>query len=120
MEDTQYYTLRLDYERLVAALCYPMPVLAAAVLASERMKEKAHLRFHALQALALCLVLIVVNVSLATATFGLGLPCVALLWLTLPLWPAYLVYTRGRCELPVLADFIRKSGWVDVAEREVR
>jgi uncharacterized membrane protein len=117
MEDTRYHTLKLDYERVVAALCYPVPVLAVAVLASGR-KEKAHLRFHAVQALTLCLALLVVNVSLVTATFGLGIPCVAFLWLALPLWPAYRVYTRGGCELPVLADFIRKSGWGDVAEGE--
>jgi uncharacterized membrane protein len=106
-----------EYDRLVAALAYPLPILAVAALVSEEMRARPFLKFHALQSLVLAAALAAVGLLFGLVTFGLGFPCATFAWVAAPLWPAYHVYTRGAYEIPVIADFIQGQGWVDTKTR---
>ncbi len=106
-----------DDDRVLAALSYPLPILALFVLVSEEKRARPFLKFHAVQALTLCLVLAIVSLLVSLVTYGLGCVCTAPLWITLPLWPAYQVYHRGAYEAPVLCGFVRRRGWVDTETR---
>jgi uncharacterized membrane protein len=106
-----------ERDRLLAALAYPLPMLAVAALVSDEMRARPFLKFHALQSLVLAAALAAVGLLFGLATFGLGFPCATLAWVAAPLWPAYHVYTRGAYEIPVIAGFIRGQGWVDTQTR---
>jgi uncharacterized membrane protein len=95
----------------MAALSYPIPVVAIVILLSETNKERPFQKFHAVQALAFWAVLTVIGIILAVVTLGFGTLCLPVLWLV-SLWPAYESYQGKYLELPVIADFIRNQGWV--------
>jgi uncharacterized membrane protein len=99
-------------ERGLAVLMYPLPVLACAALVLPGLKANAFLKFHALQALTLCLMLALVNLIVGLTMYGLGCMCTAPLWIAVPLWPAYLVYRQGTYDMPLVASFARRRGWV--------
>ena len=101
----------MNNDKLLACLAYPLPVIALVVLASEEMRARDFLKFHAIQALALCLILSAVHLALAMATYGLGCACSTPLGLLAPLWPAYKLYTLGAYEMPLVADFIYRRRW---------
>jgi uncharacterized membrane protein len=100
-----------DNDKLMAALSYPIPIVAIVILLSEANKVRPFQKFHAVQALAFWVVLTVVAIIVSVVTLGIGTLCFPVLWL-ISLWPAYQSYQGEYMEMPVLTDFIRKQGWV--------
>ena len=100
-----------DNDKLMAALSYPIPIVAIAILLSETNKVRPFQTFHAVQALAFWVVLGAITFVLCIVTAAIGILCFPVLWLV-SLWPAYEAYQGKYTEIPVLTDFIRKQGWV--------
>ncbi len=116
-----------DNDKLIAALSYPIWIVALVPLLTEG-KNRPFQKYHAVQSLVLNIVLWIVITLLvcvlmvfsgviAAATAGLGVCagfcgfCPLLLWL-ITLYYAYLAYQGQYFEIPVLTDFIVKQGWV--------
>lgn len=106
-----------DNDKLMAALSYPIFIVAIVILLSETNKARPFQKFHAVQALAvnvacmivfsiLCLILSV-TVVLACLT-----PVPAIAWLGYMLYLAYKAYEGEYVEVPWVTEFIRKQGWV--------
>jgi uncharacterized membrane protein len=100
-----------DNDKLMAALSYPIPIVAIVILLSETNKVRPFQKFHAVQALAFWVALIVIAIVLSLVTFGIGTLCFPVMWLV-SLWPAYEAYQGKSVNIPVLTDFTRKQGWV--------
>ena len=100
-----------DNDKLMAALSYPIPIVAIVILVSETNRVRPFQKFHAVQALAFWVVLIVVGIAFSLVTLGIGSLCFPLFWLV-SLWPAYQAYQGEYMEMPILTDFIRNQGWV--------
>jgi uncharacterized membrane protein len=100
-----------ENDKLMAALSYPIPIVAIVILLSETNKVRPFQKFHAVQSLAFWVVLTVIAIVVSIITLGIGTLCFPVLWL-ISLWPAYEAYQGKYMELPVLTDFIRKQGWV--------
>ncbi|UCC89173.1 MAG: DUF4870 domain-containing protein [Anaerolineales bacterium] len=100
-----------DNDKLMAALSYPIPILAIVILLSETNKARPFQKFHAVQALAFWVVVSVIGIVLSIVTLGIGALCFPVLWLV-SLWPAYKSYQGEYMEMPVITDFIRNQGWV--------
>lgn len=100
-----------DNDKLMAALSYPIPIVAIVILLSETNKVRPFQKFHAVQSLVFWVALAVIAIVVSIVTFGIGTLCFPILWLV-SLWPAYEAYQGKYMELPVLTDFIRKQGWV--------
>jgi uncharacterized membrane protein len=100
-----------DNDKLLAALSYPVPIVAIVILFSEANKVRPFQKYHAVQALALWVVLTVVGIVLSIVTLGVGTLCFPVLWLV-TLWPAYESYQGKYMQMPVITDFIRNQGWV--------
>jgi uncharacterized membrane protein len=100
-----------DNDKLLAALSYPVPIVALVILLSETNKARPFQKYHAVQALAFWVVLTVVGIVLSIVTFGVFTLCLPVLWLV-SLWPAYESYQGKYMQMPVITDFIRKQGWV--------
>jgi uncharacterized membrane protein len=96
-----------DNDKRMAALSYPIPIVAIVILVSEAMKVRPFQKFHAVQALAFWVPLMVIILVLSPFTCGLSF----LLWFV-SLWPAYKAYQGAYMEMPVITDFIRKQNWV--------
>ena len=100
-----------DNDKLMAALSYPIPIVAIIILVSETMKVRPFQKFHAVQALAFWVIVTVIGIVLTVVTLGFGGICFPILWLV-SLWPAYKSYQGEYMEMPVITDFIRKQNWV--------
>ena len=100
-----------DNDKLMAALSYPIPIVAIVILLVETNKLRPFQKFHAVQALAFWVALAVIAIVIAIVTFGIGSLCFPIVWL-ISLWPAYEAYQGKYFEIPVLTDFIRKQRWV--------
>ncbi len=98
--------------RLVAALGYPIWIVALIVLLTD-MKQNRFMRIHAVQALGYTVAWVVVYVALTilTAIPGLGLgllflwPLLYLAWIILALFYAYRTYQGQTFEIPVVSQF---------------
>jgi uncharacterized membrane protein len=97
-----------ENDRLMAALSYPIPIVAIVILLSETNKVRPFQKFHAVQSLAYWVPLGIIGIVLSTVTCGLSF---IIVWLV-SFWPAYKAYQGEYMELPVLTDFIRNQGWV--------
>ncbi len=111
-----------DQDKLMAALSYPIPIVALIILLVEDMKNRPFQKFHAVQALAiniaLWVIVFILSCVLGTVvgllTLGVGSICglvPLLLWLVTLYW-AYLAYQGQYFDIPVLTDFIKRQGWV--------
>jgi uncharacterized membrane protein len=107
-----------DNDKLMAALSYPIPLVAIIILIAEDMKSRPFQRFHAVQALAVNIVLwiaiFVLGCILAALSFFLGGLCgtgAILLWLITLYW-AYEAYQGKYFELPWLTEFLRGQSWL--------
>ena len=111
-----------DQDKLMAALSYPLPIIAIIILLMEEMKNRPFQKFHAVQALAVNIVLWVIVLILSCVlgtvvglvTLGIGSICglvPLLLWFVTLYW-AYLAYQGQYFDIPVITDFIKKQGWV--------
>ncbi len=100
-----------DNDKLMAALSYPIPIVAIVILVSETNKDRPFQKFHAVQALAFWVAVTVIGIVISIVTLGIGSLCFPVFWLV-SLWPAYQAYQGEYMEIPVLTDFIRNQGWV--------
>ncbi len=111
-----------DQDKLMAALSYPIPIVALIILLAEDMKNRPFQKFHAVQALAiniaLWVIVFILSCVLGTVvglvTLGIGSLCglvPLLLWFVTLYW-AYLAYQGQYFDIPVLTDFIKGQGWV--------
>jgi uncharacterized membrane protein len=100
-----------DNDKLMAALSYPIVIVAIIILLAESMKTRPFQKFHAVQAIAFNIVIWVLYLIVSLVSFGFGTLCFPVFWLV-TLWPAYKAYQGEYMELPVITDFIKKQGWV--------
>jgi uncharacterized membrane protein len=111
-----------DQDKLMAALSYPIPIVALIILLVEDMKNRPFQKFHAVQALAiniaLWVIVFILSCVLGTVvgllTLGVGSLCglvPLLLWFVTLYW-AYLAYQGQYFDIPVITDFIKGQGWV--------
>lgn len=107
-----------ENDKLMAAISYPIPLLAIVILLVEDMKSRPFQKFHAVQSLAaniaLWVIIVISACILGLATFFIGfcggfLPL--LLWFITFYW-AYLSYQGQYFDIPVVTDFIKNQGWV--------
>jgi uncharacterized membrane protein len=96
-----------DQDKLMAALSYPIPIVAIIILLVEDMKNRPFQKYHAVQALAVNIVLWVVVMITSVFTCGITL----LLWFVTLYW-AYRAYQGQYFPIPVITDFIKGQGWV--------
>jgi len=114
-----------ENDKLMAALSYPVPIVAIVILLSESNKARAFQKYHAVQALAYWVAVLVVDVALCilslvlgALTLGVGfvgsfcVPVVLLVLWLVSFWPAIEAYQGKMTQLPVITDFIRKQAWV--------
>jgi len=111
-----------DQDKLMAALSYPIPIVALIILLVEDMKNRPFQKFHAVQALAiniaLWVIVFILSCVLGTVvgflTLDIGSLCglvPLLLWFVTLYW-AYLAYQGQYFDIPVITDFIKGQGWV--------
>jgi len=107
-----------DNDRLMAALSYPIPIVALIILIAEDMKNRPFQRYHAVQALAANIVLWVLiallGCILGAVTFFIGGLCgiaSILLWFITLYW-AYEAYQGKYFEIPYLTKFLHDQKWL--------
>jgi uncharacterized membrane protein len=107
-----------ENDRLMAALSYPIPILAIVILLVEEMKTRPFQKYHAVQALAANAVLwtaiILLGCILGTLSFFVGAVCgtlALLLWFITLYW-AYQAYQGLYFEIPVLTQFLQGQTWL--------
>ncbi|MFQ6000236.1 MAG: hypothetical protein ACE5LG_01040 [Anaerolineae bacterium] len=114
-----------DNDKLMAAISYPIPLLAIIILLVEDMRSRAFQKYHAVQSLVANIAIWVIVVVLSCLlTFilgaltaplgGFGAICgwfPVLLWFITLYW-AYLSYQGQYFDIPVVTDFIKNQGWV--------
>jgi uncharacterized membrane protein len=107
-----------DNDKLMAALSYPIPLVALIILLAEDMKNRPFQRFHAVQALAanvvLWVIISVLGCILFFVTVFLGGICgigALLLWFITLYW-AYEAYQGKYFEIPWITEFLRGQKWL--------
>jgi uncharacterized membrane protein len=108
-----------DNDKLLAALSYPIPILAVVILLVADMKNRPFQRYHAVQALAvnvaLWVIMVVLGFLLWAVTFwlvsGACGSTVGILWLV-TLYFAYEAYQGKYFEIPYVTEFLRKQNWL--------
>ena len=98
-----------DQDKLMAALSYPIGIVAIIILLVEDMKKRPFQKYHAVQALAVNVVIIAASIILG---WTIILACVPLLlWLVTFYW-AFKAYQGEYFEIPVLTNFLKGQGWI--------
>ena len=98
-----------DNDRLMAALSYPIGIVALIILLVEDMKNRPFQKYHAIQSLAISVIIIVLSIILG---WTVVLACVPLLlWLVTFYW-AYQAYQGEYFEIPVVTNFLKGQGWL--------
>ena len=107
-----------DNDKVMAAISYPIPLIAIIILLSEEMKSHPFQKFHAVQALAanvvLWVIIVLVGCILGALTAVIGGLCGAvpvLLWFITLYW-AYEAYQGKYFEIPALTSFLRDQNWL--------
>jgi len=107
-----------DNDKILAALGYPIWLVAVVMLLMEDKKNQPFIKYHAVQALAFNAVVFVIALifgcCLGALTFfiaGAGSLLAPALWLA-TLWPAWEAYNGKYLVIPYVTDFIKKQGWV--------
>ena len=107
-----------DQDRLMAAIAYPIPLVAIIMLLVEEMKERPFQKYHAVQALAVNVVLwvaiVVLGCVLGVLSALVGGLCgisASLLWFVTLYW-AYEAYQGKYFEIPVVTDFLKGQAWL--------
>jgi uncharacterized membrane protein len=107
-----------DNDKLMAALSYPIPLVAIIILLAEDMKSRPFQKFHAVQALAanivLWVVIVLLGCILGAITFFIGGLCgfaTILLWFITLYW-AYEAYQGKYFEIQWLTEFLKKQNWL--------
>jgi uncharacterized membrane protein len=98
-----------DQDKLMAALSYPIGIVALVVLLVEDMRNRPFQKYHAVQALAVNIIIIILAIVLG---WTIVLACVPLLlWLVTLYW-AYKAYQGEYFEIPGLTNFLKGQGWI--------
>ena len=98
-----------DQDKLMAALSYPIGIVALVILLVEDMKNRPFQKYHAVQSLAINVIIIVLSIVLGWTVI---LACVPLLlWLVTFYW-AFKAYQGEYFEIPMVTNFIKGQGWV--------
>jgi uncharacterized membrane protein len=107
-----------DNDKLMAALSYPIPIVAIIILLVQDMKSRPFQKFHAVQALAanivLWVIVAVLSCILGLLTAFIGGLCgmvPLLLWIVTLYW-AYQAYQGQYFEIPWLTQFLKKQSWL--------
>jgi uncharacterized membrane protein len=107
-----------ENDKLMAALSYPIPIVALIILIAEDMKARPFQKYHAVQALAANIVLWVAIIVLGTILGALSLivGCLCgfiplLLWFITLYW-AYEAYQGKYFEIPGLTEFLKGQNWL--------
>jgi len=107
-----------DEDQLMAALSYPIPLVAIIILVAEDMKARPFQRYHAVQALVanavVWVAILVLGTILGALSCFLSGICgfgALLLWLVTLYW-AYEAYQGKYFEIPYLTQFARGQGWL--------
>lgn len=104
-----------ENDRLMAALSYPIPLVAIVILLVQEMKARPFQRYHAVQALAINIVLWIVIGLLAciltVITAGICGAGPSILWLVTLYW-AYQAYQGLSFEIPWLTQFLKQQKWL--------
>lgn len=107
-----------ENDKLLAAVSYPLPIVAIVILLVEEMRVRPFQKYHAVQALAVNLVLWVViavlGAVLAALSFFLGGLCglgSGLLWFVTLYW-AYEAFQGKTFEIPFVTQFLKGQGWL--------
>lgn len=100
-----------DNDKLMAALAYPIGIVAIIILLVDSMKTRPFQKYHAVNALAANIVAYVLFFLISTVTLGFG-ACIA--WIVfLPLfWWAYKAYQKEWVVIPLITDFCKKQNWM--------
>ena len=100
-----------DNDKLMAALAYPIGLVAIIILLVDTMKVRPFQKYHAVNALAVNIVAYVLFFLISAVTLGFG-ACIA--WIVfLPLfWWAYKAYQKEWVVIPYLTDFCKKQNWI--------
>jgi len=97
-------------DKLLAALSYPIGLVAIIILLVDDMKSRPFQKYHAVQALGINVVLIVISVILGfIPVVGCIVP---LLWLVTLYW-AYQAYQGQYFNIPVVTNFMKGQGWME-------
>lgn len=107
-----------DNDKLLAAISYPIPLVAILILLVEEMKERPFQKYHAIQALAANVVLwvaiVLLGCILGTLTVFIGGLCgmlPILLWFVTLYW-AYEAYQGKYFEIRYLSGFLKDQNWL--------
>jgi uncharacterized membrane protein len=108
-----------DNDKLMAALSYPIPIVAIIILLVEDMKARPFQKFHAVQAIAANVVLWVAIVILGCVLTVISIPigggvcgpAAILLWFITLYW-AYQAYQGLYFEIPYLTQFMKDQNWL--------
>jgi uncharacterized membrane protein len=98
-----------DQDKLMAALSYPIGIVALIILLVEDMKNRPFQKYHAVQALGVNIAIVILSIVLG---WTIILACVPLLlWLVTFYW-AFKAYQGEYFEIPVLTGFMKGQGWL--------
>lgn len=103
-----------DQDKVMAALAYPIGVLALIILLTEEMKARPFQRYHAVQALALNVGLLLLSTLLGGSLILVWLP--GLLWLG-TLYFARQAYRGVYVEIPLLTSMLKELGWLEAGPK---
>jgi uncharacterized membrane protein len=99
----------------MAALSYPIPLLAIVVLLVEEMKSRPFQRYHAVQAFVVNIILWIVIAILSTIVGAISLGLCGffptLLWFVTLYW-AWQAYQGLWLEIPWLTQFLQRQKWL--------
>ncbi|MCB0213134.1 MAG: hypothetical protein KDJ52_27580 [Anaerolineae bacterium] len=93
-------------DKILAALSYPIWIVAIVILLVEDMRNRPFQKYHAIQSLAVNLVIFVLGLI---TSWTIVLPC--LIWFVTLYW-AYEAYQGKYFTIPVLTDFLKGQGWI--------
>jgi uncharacterized membrane protein len=109
-------------DRMLAAIGYPIGLVALIVLFLEGPKDRPYTRYHAIQALganvAAWIVYVAFGIVYAVATSVVWfLACVLWIFFFVPflglLYYGYLAYTKSQYfDIPIISDLMKQQGWL--------
>lgn len=98
-----------DNDKLLAALSYPLGIVAIVILLVEDLKNRPFQKYHAVQALAVNVVILVLSIVTSWTVVLACIPC--LIWFGTLYW-AYKAYQGEYFIIPYLTDFLKGQGWM--------
>jgi uncharacterized membrane protein len=97
-----------DNSKLLAALGYPIPLVALIMILIDPYKDEKYVRFHAIQALALMVVLIVAGVIGVIPVIGWIISLVAWIgWVVLWIMGAINAFQGKYWEMPIIYGVVK-------------